>query len=127
MLGDMFKISETWKEAKAAVPPKVTSSLRVILFKSFMTEFQSRLQKIEHVEETKGLIEQEWLYKQGDELMWRYLARDATLQRDIQHPTLEPVSHATILQSVQTLLEHASDQEPLNPDTLKPNEGALII
>ncbi|CAE7941930.1 unnamed protein product [Symbiodinium sp. KB8] len=115
------------EEAKAAVPPKVTSSLRVILFKSFMTEFQSRLQKIEHVEETKGLIEQEWLYKQGDELMWRYLARDATLQRDIQHPTLEPVSHATILQSVQTLLEHASDQEPLNPDTLKPNEGALII
>ena len=26
MLTNMFKISETWKEAKAAVPPKVTSS-----------------------------------------------------------------------------------------------------
>ncbi|CAE7198217.1 unnamed protein product [Symbiodinium microadriaticum] len=110
MLEEMFKISETWKEAKASVPPKVTTSLCVILFKSYMSEFQSRLQKIEHVEVTQGLIEQGWLFKQGEELMWRYLAWDTTAQKDIQHPTLEPQSHATILQAVQTLLELASDQ-----------------
>ena len=109
MLEEMFKISETWKEAKASVPPKVTTSLRVILFKSCMLEFQSRLQKIEHVEVTQGLIEQGWLFKKGEELVWRYLAWDTTAQKDIPHPSLEPQSHATILQAVQTLLELASD------------------
>ena len=109
MLEEMYKISETWKEAKASVPPKVETSLRVILFKSYMLEFQSRLQKIEHAEVVQGLVEQGWLFKQGEELTWRYLAWDTAAQKDIQHPTLEPQTHATILQAVQTLLELASD------------------
>ena len=110
MLEEMFKISETWKEAKASVPPKVETSLRVILFKSYMLEFQSRLRKIEHAEVVQGLVEQGWLFKQGEDLTWRYLAWDTTAQKDIQHPTLEPQTHATILQAVQTLLELVSDQ-----------------
>ena len=106
MLEEMFKISETWKEAKASVE----TSLRVILFKSYMLEFQSRLRKIEHAEVVQGLVEQGWLFKQGEDLTWRYLAWDTTAQKDIQHPTLEPQTHATILQAVQTLLELVSDQ-----------------
>ena len=110
MLGEMFKISETWKEAKASIPPKVTSSLRVILFKSFMTEFQSRLQMVEKPEVTEGLISKDWICRQGEELHWRYLSWDVEKQQDVHHPTLELISHTTILQSVQSLLEHVSDQ-----------------
>ena len=109
ILPDMFKISETWKEARAMVPPKVESSLRVILFKSFMEEFLSRLRKIDHVEVTQGLIAQEWLFKDGEELKWRYLVWDSALQKDVHHPTMEPVSHTQIVQAVQTLLENATD------------------
>ena len=109
ILPDMFKISETWKEARAMVPPKVVSSLRVILFKSFMEEFLSRLRKIDHAEVTQGLIAQEWLFKDGEELKWRYLVWDSALQKDVHHPTMEPVSHTQIVQAVQTLLENATD------------------
>ncbi|CAE7758170.1 unnamed protein product, partial [Symbiodinium sp. KB8] len=55
MLEEMFKISETWKEAKAS---------------SYMLEFQSRLRKIEHAEVVQGLVEQGWLFKQGEDLTW---------------------------------------------------------
>ena len=109
ILPDMFKISETWKEARAMVPPKVVSSLRVILFKSFMEEVLSRLRKIDHAEVTQGLIAQEWLFKDGEELKWRYLVWDSALQKDVHHPTMEPVSHTQIVQAVQTLLENATD------------------
>ncbi|CAE7721789.1 unnamed protein product [Symbiodinium sp. CCMP2592] len=109
MLADMFKISETWKEARAAVPPKVESSLRVILFKSFMEEFMSRLQKIEHTEVMKGLIAQGWFIQEGSEYKWKYLMWDTTQQKDVPHPTLEPMPHAQVVQAVQTLLDHASD------------------
>ena len=91
------------------VPPKVVSSLRVILFKSFMEEFLSRLRKIDHAEVTQGLIAQEWLFKEGEELKWRYLVWDSALQKDVHHPTMEPVSHTQIVQAVQTLLENATD------------------
>ena len=109
MLADMFKISEKWKEARNAVPPQVSTSLRVILFKSFKEEFRSRLQKVENAEVTQGLIAQEWLFKEGAELKWRFLMWDATQQKDIPHPTLEPMTHASVLQAVQTLLDNASD------------------
>ncbi|CAE7384761.1 unnamed protein product [Symbiodinium sp. CCMP2592] len=109
MLADMFRISEKWKEARDAVPPKVESSLRVILFKSFMEEFMSRLQKIDHAEVMQGLIAQGWLYQEGTEHKWKYLMWDATQQKDVPHPTLDPIPHAQIVQAVQTLLDHASD------------------
>ena len=112
LLQTMFSISTQWKKSKET--GQVTSPLRVVLLKCFITELQARLEKAEQDEPTKAaVIKAGWAtQKDTDGLCWPYFQYDPQTKTETVDINKTPIPHARAIDVLKGILVL------LSPDTL---------
>ena len=109
MLGTLFQLSEQWKKKRSEAPQQLMSSLRIILFRSYMEEFIARLQKADAQEMQVHMREQGWIRDLEGEMHWVYMhwnPQDRKEEPDLHVP---PVQHQQVVRTVQIVLKHTTD------------------
>ena len=112
LLKTMFDISTQWKQSKAT--GQVTSPLRVVLLKCFVTELQARLEKVDQDEPTKeSVIKAGWATQRDtDGLCWPYFRYDPQTKQECVDTSKTPIPHARAIDVLKGILVL------LSPDTL---------
>ena len=112
LLKTMFDISTQWKQSKET--GQVTSPLRVVLLKCFVTELQARLEKVDQDEPTKeSVIKAGWATQRDtDGLCWPYFRYDPQTKQESVDTSKTPIPHARAVDVLKGILVL------LSPDTL---------
>ena len=106
----MFDISTQWKKSKET--GQVTSPLRVVLLKCFVTELQARLEKLDQDEVTKA--KEGWAtQKEAEGLCWPYFQYDPQTKQETVDGSKSPIPHARAIDVLKGILVL------LSPETLR--------
>ena len=113
LLQTMFSISTQWKKSKET--GQVTSPLRVVLLKCFITELQARLEKAEQDEPTKAaVIKAGWAtQKDAEGLCWPYFQYDPQTKTETVDINKTPTPRARAIDVLKGILVL------LSPETLR--------
>ena len=109
ILSMMFELSTEWRQQQKE--GKVKSSLRLTLFRCFMTELQARLDSMDYKPEAVAQsLQMQWTVKDAEEkLMWHYLKYDADKKEEIPDQDRKPLLHQTAMEAVKTIIQSANE------------------
>ena len=98
LLQTMFSISTQWKQSKET--GQVTSPLRVVLLKCFVTELQARLEKVDQDEPTKAaVIKAGWATQKDTEGQY-----DPQTKTETVDTSKTPIPHARAIDVLKGIL-----------------------
>ena len=121
LLQAMFSISTQWKKSKET--GQVTSPLRVVLLKCFVTELQARLEKVDQDEPTKAaVIKAGWATQKDTEGMcWPYFQYDPQTKTETVDASKAPIPHARAIDVLKGILVL------LSPETLRKFHATRLL
>ena len=110
ILATMLDISSEWKTLQKE--GKVKSSLRLTLFRCFMTEFQSRVATAVTKQQTRDfMLQMGWVVTgQDGTVAWNYMQYENDEQKEIPDQDVKPLPHQTLLTTLAEVSKLANEE-----------------